>query len=184
MTGAESKTPKTPRTPKSTKPWNINIGKVPLDESLNFDFEDEEKTRMCGVKLRSNDMDKWLRIHQDIFNKDFEDGKGTSVLWKTSPGTTSLSVQPDTAQKTGKAILSIHFYSKKKGLMVQGQETKWWAEKLYPEVKKYVNGQDKRTRASVKDGVQSVRDAVDSFTFTSSIQTTSNQPCPTTPETQ
>ena len=33
--------------------------------------------------------------------------------------------------------------------MVQGQETKWLAEKLYPEVEKFVNGQqDKRTRAS------------------------------------
>ncbi|KAI8484924.1 hypothetical protein Bbelb_373310 [Branchiostoma belcheri] len=85
MLGAESKTP------KSTKPWNVNLGTLPLDESLTFDYEDEAKTKMCGVKLRSNELDKWIQAHQDVFNKDFENNKGTYVLWKTTPGTTSLS---------------------------------------------------------------------------------------------
>ncbi|KAI8498275.1 hypothetical protein Bbelb_242190 [Branchiostoma belcheri] len=172
MLGAESKTP-----PKSTKPWNVNLGKIPLDESLTFDYEDEAKTKMCGVKLRSNELDKWIQAHQDVFNKDFENNKGTCVLWKTTPGTTSLSIYSYPANRLTEI-------SKKKGLMVQGQETKWWVEKLYPEIKKNVSAQqDQRTRSSAKDGAQRIKDDAVSFTFTPTVPTTPNQHCATIPDT-
>ncbi|KAI8499630.1 hypothetical protein Bbelb_226810 [Branchiostoma belcheri] len=160
--GAETE-PKTPRgkTP-TTKPWNINLARIPIDETLVFDFEDAEKSRMCGLKLRTSHLDKWIQAHKDNFDKNFENNKGTTVTWKTTPGTTSLSVNSSTSRKTGKGILSVHFYHKKSGLMVQGQKTKWWADILYPEMKNNLDI-DKRTRSSAKDGAQRIRDAVNSF---------------------
>ncbi|CAH1240909.1 Hypp6190 [Branchiostoma lanceolatum] len=95
--GESKKTPKS-KTP-TTKCWNININKLLLDETLTFDYEDEEKTRMCGVKLRSNNLEEWIKYHKDCFDRDFQDNKGTVVTWNTTPGTTSLSVTT-TTQKT------------------------------------------------------------------------------------
>ncbi|KAI8484860.1 hypothetical protein Bbelb_374570 [Branchiostoma belcheri] len=116
---------------------------------------------MCGLKLRTSHLDKWIQAHKDNFDKNFENNKGTTVTWKTTPGT-SLSVNSSTSRKTGKGILSVHFYHKKNGLMVQGQKTKWWADILYPEMKNNLDI-DKRTRSSAKDGAQRIRDANNSF---------------------
>jgi len=160
--GETKKTPKS-KTP-TTKSWNINLNKLPLDESLSIDFEDEEKTRMCGVKLRSNNLENWLQHHKDGFDRDFESNKGTSVTWKSTQGATSLTVSTNT-RKTGKGLLSVHFYQRKKGLMVQGQCTKWWIDNFYAEIVR-LPLPDKRTRATskVQDGVQlRVRHALDSF---------------------
>ncbi|CAH1263273.1 Hypp2652 [Branchiostoma lanceolatum] len=175
--GAESKTPKC-KTP-TTKAWNINIAKVPQDETLAFDYEDEEKSRLCGVKLRTSQLDKWIQVHKDNFDENFEQHKGTSVTWKSDKGTLCLSVFSSTAPKTGKSLLSIHFYHRKNGVMVQGQRTKWWADILYPEIKNNLMMLDKRTRSSAQHGAQRVSDAVNRFQTTCPEQPLSSTPCQT-----
>ncbi|CAH1242953.1 Hypp7012 [Branchiostoma lanceolatum] len=166
------KTPK--RKTPNTKRWNVNLNEVPVDESLCFDYEDQGKSQLCGVKLRSNQLDKWFAAHKDAFDNTFESSKETSVTWKSSTGITSMSIQTTSATgKTGKRLLFIHFYHKKQGLMVQGHGTTWWIDNLYPELVNYINSQ--QTRSSIKHGAQRVTDAIDRFPTIPAEQTTPMQ---------
>ncbi|KAI8478060.1 hypothetical protein Bbelb_442080 [Branchiostoma belcheri] len=172
--GGNSKTPR--RKSPTTKFWNTNLGQLPSDESLSFDFEDQGKTRLCGVKLRSNRLEKWIGAHKDTFGESFERTKKTVVTWKDTPGTSSMAIQTASTANKGKRLLSVHFYHKKQGLMVQGQYTKWWMDKLYPELVKNINSQvDMQTRSTIKDGAQRVLDAIDSFPATELEPTTPMQ---------
>ncbi|XP_078577206.1 uncharacterized protein LOC144862529 isoform X1 [Branchiostoma floridae x Branchiostoma japonicum] len=157
-----AKTPK--RKTPSTKFWNVNLSQLPPDESLFSDYEDQGKSRLCGVKLRSDQLDKWISAHKDALDNSFERAKKTSVTWKCTEGTTSVSVQANTTtRKAGKRLLSVHFYHKKHGLMVQGQCTKWWMDCFYPELRTNVNAQATQTRSTIKDSAQRIQDAIDSF---------------------
>jgi len=170
-----AKTPK--RKTPGTKFWNVNLNQLPADESLAFDYEDQDKSRFCGVKLRSKQLDKWITAHKDAFNETFERTKETTVTWKSTPGITCMTVQTTTAtRKSGKGLLSVHFYHKKHGLMVQGQCTKWWMNILYPELLVNINAQvDMQTRSTIKDGVLRVRDAIDNFPTVTLESTTPKQ---------
>ncbi|KAI8514665.1 hypothetical protein Bbelb_072560 [Branchiostoma belcheri] len=172
--GGNSKTPR--RKSPTTKFWNTNLGQLPSDESLSSDFEDQGKTRLCGVKLRSNRLEKWIGAHKDTFGESFERTKKTVVTWKDTPGTSCMAIQTASTTNKGKRLLSVHFYHKKQGLMVQGQYTKWWMDKLYPELVKNINSQvDMQTRSTIKDGAQRVLDAIDSFPATELEPTTPMQ---------
>ncbi|CAH1242255.1 Hypp6509 [Branchiostoma lanceolatum] len=165
--GGDAKTPKRSKTP-TTKAWNVNLSHLPPDESLYSDYEDQGKSRLCSVKLRSNQLDKWIGVHKDAFDESFERTKQTTVEWKSSAGTTCVLIQtgPTATRKSGKSLLSrsVHFYHKKRGLLVQGQYKKWCMEMLYPELVNIINAQvDMQTRSTIKGSAQ--RDAINSFPF-------------------
>ncbi|KAI8518341.1 hypothetical protein Bbelb_043580 [Branchiostoma belcheri] len=62
---------------------------------------------MGGVKLRSNNLERWIQYHKECLDEDFESKKGTAITWKTTPGTRSHSILPTTRKQSATTNTSV-----------------------------------------------------------------------------
>ncbi|KAI8511870.1 hypothetical protein Bbelb_109700 [Branchiostoma belcheri] len=125
---------------KTTKWWNIAASKLPADETLHVDFDDEAKTSPCDTKFvtTTDRVPIWVETCKVKYNEEYGKQTRQSVKWRQENHADVLVIT-DTDTIDGKpqevCALSIHFW-KNGTIIIQGTSFMWWSDKIFPELKK------------------------------------------------
>ncbi|KAI8516225.1 hypothetical protein Bbelb_048060 [Branchiostoma belcheri] len=130
------------RAKSSTKWWNVPASKIPADETIHIDYNDQAKTSPCNTKFvtTSDRVPVWVKVCKMRYNEEYGKQNGQKVEWREGDQADILIIT-GSELKDGKSqetcALSIHFW-KNGTICIQGSAFLWWTDKIFPTLKKKV----------------------------------------------
>ncbi|XP_035670608.1 uncharacterized protein LOC118412085 [Branchiostoma floridae] len=148
------------RAKSSTKWWNVSASKIPADETIHTDYNDEAKTSPCNTKFvtTTDRVPVWVKVCKLRYNEEYGKQSGQKVEWRDGDQADVLIVT-ETEQKDGKVqescVLSIHFW-RNGTICIQGSAFLEWTDKIFPSLKKKV---EETSNGNCQNGGPSQSDA-------------------------
>ena len=131
-----------PSTKSTTRPWNVDMGQLPADETLYTDYMDQDKYEPCNAKFKTNRSEKWIQYLRDVLGMEcvVSEEKTTVTKHGRSRPTTVLT-----------------FYTNGTAL-IQRKEWEQWCTKYFVQCKNAINGSPRKPNWITKHIVTPIRE--------------------------
>ena len=121
------------------KPWNTDLSMVEADETLYFDYKDQDKQELLMVKLKSKRISEWISFYEGKYSRE----KCHDAIWESKQGDDLLKIK-----SRAKTKYTIKFHYGTGVITVQGTECLKWASTDY---KSIISALDKKMNLEIEE---------------------------------